>query len=133
MSEFLIEKCLETVPNRFELSILAMNRAKELLHGAKSKVETTKYTKKAVNKAIKEIENNEVDLEELKEKIKRNLLVNNLFLKDNKNFEDAGNTGLDLKTEDDFDDDMDDDLGDDFSDDLDEDINDSDVEIDDLD
>ncbi len=137
MSEISIETCLDLVPNRFNLSILVMNRAKEILYGAKSKVETTKYTKKAVNKAIKEIENNEIDLFELREKIKHNLLVNNLFLKDNKNLEDINsNEELDLKNNDDFEDDIDDldeDLDDDFEDDDENDIDDTDIDVDDLD
>lgn len=136
MSEISIETCLDLVPNRFNLSILVMNRAKEILHGAKSKVETTKYTKKAVNKAIKEIENNEIDLVELKEKIKHNLLVNNLFLKDNKNFGDINNNEeIDSKNNDDFEDymdDIDEDLDDDFEDDIGNDIDGNDIDGDDL-
>ncbi len=134
MSEISIETCLDLVPNRFNLSILVMNRAKEILHGAKSKIETTKYTKKAVNKAIKEIENNEIDLVELREKIKHSLLVNNLFLKDNKNFEDNNIEDIPSKNDDYFEDDLDDldDLDDDFEEDIDSDVGDIDLDGDDL-
>lgn len=117
MSEASLEKCLDTVPNRFELAILVMNRAKEILYGAKSKIETSKYTKKSVKKAMKEIEEKDIDLDELEAKIKKNLLVNNLFLKDSKIVDESIEIeDMDAKSEDD-------DFGDEF-DDLDEDIED---------
>lgn len=117
MSEASLEKCLDIVPNRFELAILVMNRAKEILYGAKSKIETSKYTKKSVKKAMKEIEEKDIDLDELEVKIKKNLLVNNLFLKDNKIIDESIEVeDMDTKSEDD-------DFGDEF-DDLDEDIED---------
>ena len=109
MSEVSLEKCLEVVPNRFELAVLIMNRAREILCGSKSKIETTKYTKKSVKKAMKEIEENDFELDELKSKIRKNLLVNRLFLKDNKIVDENAEM-------DDADSKLDDDLGEDFDD-----------------
>ena len=89
MDKVLIEKCLDNTPNKFELSILVMNRAKEILAGSKTNVETTKYTKKSINKALKEIQNEDLDIESLKERIKANSLNNNLFLKEKNKYEDT--------------------------------------------
>lgn len=110
-----IEKCLNVVPNKFELTVLAMNRARDLLMGAVSEIETGKYTKKQVNKALKEIELQQIDLNALREKIKKNILNNNLFLKDVKQDEEDSNVDdgddlnddLDLKDDDLTDDDDD--------------------------
>lgn len=119
MNKVLIEKCLNNVPNKFELSVLAMNRAKEILLGAKTNVETTRFTKKSVNKALKEVEEGYLDIPSLKEKIKKSLLVNDLFLKEsNKYEEDAAMDDLDAdidagEADDDLDDDLEDDLEDD--------------------
>jgi DNA-directed RNA polymerase subunit omega len=77
-----IEDCLGVIPNKFELTVLAMNRAKELLLGAQSEVGDGKFTKKQVNKALKEIGSNMIDLGDLKEKIKEYLRNNDLFSKD---------------------------------------------------
>ena len=89
MDKVLIEKCLDNTPNKFELSILVMNRAKEILSGSKTNIETTKYTKKSINKALKEIQNEDLDIELLKERIKANSLTNNLFLKEKDKYEDV--------------------------------------------
>lgn len=89
MDKVLIEKCLDNTPNKFELSILVMNRAKEILSGSKTNIETTKYTKKSINKALKEIQNEDLDIESLKERIKANSLTNNLFLKEKDKYEDV--------------------------------------------
>ena len=128
MSEVSIEKCLEKIPNKFELSILAMNRAKEILLTKKSEVEETKYTKKSVTKAIKEIEEDKIDINKLKEKIKSYLLTNtnNLFSKDSDNLK-QDNEELD-SDDINIDDDIDEDISDDEeSDDMDfEDIDDID-------
>jgi DNA-directed RNA polymerase subunit omega len=77
-----IEECLGVIPNKFELAVLTMNRAKELLLGATSEVEEGKFTKKQVNKALREIGGGMVDIGALKEKIKEFLTNNELFSKD---------------------------------------------------
>ena len=76
-----IEECLKRIPNKFELSVIAMNRARSILLGSKSSVDNTKYAKKSVNQSLIEIENQELDLDSFKKEIRQNLLVNNLFLK----------------------------------------------------
>ena len=104
MGKVLIEKCLNNVPNKFELSILAMNRAKE-------------------------IEEGKLDIPAMEEKIKKNLLINNLFLKESSKYEeDSGNDTTsdtdiandDISDFDDVEDDLDDDLEDDLEDDFEE-------------
>ena len=40
MARITVEDCLEQVPNRFELVLLAARRAKQLLKGARPLVET---------------------------------------------------------------------------------------------
>lgn len=139
MKQISIESCLEQVPNKFELAILTMNRAKEILYGSKSKIENTKFAKKSVNKTLKEIENNELNLDDLKIKIKKNLLINNLFLKDTKNIEDNDeNLDEDLDFKIDDEESLDDEDDDDFDnidinaadiDSNEDDINEDDVEI----
>ena len=76
-----IEECLKRIPNKFELSVIAMNRARSILLGSKSSFDNTKYAKKSVNQSLIEIENHELDLDSFKKEIRQNLLVNNLFLK----------------------------------------------------
>jgi DNA-directed RNA polymerase subunit omega len=41
MARITVEDCLERVPNRFELVLLAARRAKQLLKGARPLVEST--------------------------------------------------------------------------------------------
>lgn len=79
-----IEKCLDVIPNKFRLAVLAMNRARDILMGAKTNVETSKYTQRAVNKALREIEIglfDKVAIAELEKNIGKNLISNNLFPK----------------------------------------------------
>ena len=90
-----------------------MNRAKEILAGSKTNIETTKYTKKCINKALKEIETNDIDIEELKERIKNSALNDNLFLKEKNKYEDNENYNNDS---DDLDENLDDDIEDDLDD-----------------
>lgn len=105
MEKVLIEKCLNNIPNKFELSILVMNRAKEILSGSRTDIETTRYTKKSVNKALKEIENNELDIDSLKERIRNNSFNSDLFLKESNkiddSYEDSDNYDLDDNLDDD--------------------------------
>lgn len=128
MTAVSIEKCLVNVPNKFELTVLAMNRAKEiLLNENATDVETTKFTKKCVNKSLKEIEENKVNIDVLKDKIKADLTINNMFLKDNKN--DVNITD----SEDDYDSvKMDDDI-DEIDEDTSDDIGVDDIDIEDVD
>jgi DNA-directed RNA polymerase subunit omega len=77
-----IEECLRIIPNKFELTVLTMNRAKELLLGAISEAGDGKFTKKQVNKALREIEGKMINLDVLREKIKEYLMNNELFSKD---------------------------------------------------
>ena len=76
-----IEECLKRIPNKFELSVIVMNRARSILLGSKSSFDNTKYAKKSVNQSLIEIENQELDLDSFKKELRQNLLVNNLFLK----------------------------------------------------
>jgi DNA-directed RNA polymerase omega subunit len=76
-----VEKCLEKIPNKFRLAVFTMGRARDLLLGAKTTIENTKYTKRSINKTLQEIEDNKLNLVELENKIKNDLLTNNLFLK----------------------------------------------------
>ena len=108
MENVSIEKCLEKIPNKFELSIVAMNRARNILLGAKTDIKDNKYAKKSVNKSLVEIENQKLDLESFRNDIKQNLLINNLFIKNiNDNYEtdkDDHNDSSDLSiTEEDID------------------------------
>ena len=82
MEKVSIEKCLEEIPNKFKLAVIAMNRARTILLGSKTSVTDTKYAKKSVNKSLIEIENEKIDLDSFEKEVKQNLLVNNLFLKD---------------------------------------------------
>lgn len=108
MENVSIEKCLEKIPNKFELSVVAMNRARNILLGAKTDIKDNKYAKKSVNKSLIEIENQKLDLESFRNDIKQNLLINNLFIKNiNDNYEtdkDDHNDSSDLSiTEEDID------------------------------
>ena len=80
MKDIYIEKCLEVVPNKFDLSLLAMNRAKSLMFGAKPTIDTTKYDKNSYV-ALVEIQEERVDLEELKEKVKESIKNRDIFVK----------------------------------------------------
>ena len=52
MARVTVEDCLERVPSRFELVLLAARRAKQLLKGARPLVETTN---KEVVSALREV------------------------------------------------------------------------------
>lgn len=59
MARITVEDCLEKVPNRFELSLLAARRAKMLIKGARPLVESTN---KEVVTALREIAAGRVSL-----------------------------------------------------------------------
>ncbi|GIW41314.1 MAG: DNA-directed RNA polymerase subunit omega [Candidatus Binatia bacterium] len=59
MARITVEDCLERVPNRFELALLAAKRAKQLLKGARPLVETDN---KEIVAALREIAAGKVEL-----------------------------------------------------------------------
>ena len=61
MARITVEDCLERIPNRFQLAIAAVKRAKMLLRGARPLVETDN---KEVVTALREIAAGEVKLAE---------------------------------------------------------------------
>jgi len=63
MARITIEDCLDKVPSRFTLALLAANRAKELLKGARSFVSSDN---KAIVTALREIAAGKVKPEEVK-------------------------------------------------------------------
>lgn len=88
MKPISVEKCLDVIPNKFYLSLLAMNRAKKLMLGAKSSDEYQSIEKNSYI-ALKEIENGQVDLVQLKTSLINDLNSDNLF---KKNIEMQSNT-----------------------------------------
>lgn len=111
MKQVSIEGCLENVPNKFDLSLLAMARAKNLMLGAEPTISSSNFTKNS-NIALKEIEENKLDLNELKDVLKESLIKSDYFVKN-----------MDKKEEDESQDDQD-------GTDLDDDIDDIDGDID---
>ena len=59
MARITVEDCLERVPNRFELVLLAARRAKQLLKGARPLVESDN---KEIVTALREIAEDKVRL-----------------------------------------------------------------------
>lgn len=102
-----VERCLDIIPNKFKLAIITMNRARSILLGNHTDIENTKYTKKSINKTLREIEDNKLDLDLIEKEIRKNLLINNLFSKsfrlssDDENIESENNVvDFNLKDED---------------------------------
>ena len=60
MARITVEDCLEHVPNRFELVLLAARRAKQLLKGARPLVESDN---KEIVTALREVADERVRLE----------------------------------------------------------------------
>ncbi len=60
MARITVEDCLERVPNRFELVLLAARRAKQLLKGARPLVDSDN---KEIVSALREIAANKVRLQ----------------------------------------------------------------------
>jgi DNA-directed RNA polymerase subunit omega len=54
MARITVEDCLEVVPNRFSLVLVAAERAKQLLKGAQTRIETEDDNKEVVT-ALREI------------------------------------------------------------------------------
>lgn len=88
MKPISVEKCLDVIPNKFYLSLLAMNRAKKIMLGAKSSDEYQSIEKNSYI-ALKEIENGQVDVVQLKASLINDLTSDNLF---KKNIEMQSNT-----------------------------------------
>jgi DNA-directed RNA polymerase subunit omega len=59
MARITVEDCLEQVPNRFELVLLASRRAKQLLKGARPLVESDN---KEVVTALREVAGGKVEM-----------------------------------------------------------------------
>lgn len=131
MKTISVENCLDVIPNKFKLSLIAMDRAKRLMLGAKSDAEYQNIEKNSYV-ALKEIEDGKIDIDEAIENTKQDLLTDNLFKKkvsDNQSKEDEGNFEDDYEEDDenanfddiDFNEDEDDDfeIGDDDIDDSD--------------
>lgn len=76
-----IEKCLEAVPNKFELALLASNRAKAILAGSPIAMEEKSKDDKPAFISLKEIEENKLDLQKTKVDLKEDILKDNLFIK----------------------------------------------------
>ena len=92
-----VEKCLNIVPNKFELALIAANRAKSILSGSQSELGDEVKDDKAAYISLREIESNKLDLPKAKKDLKEEILKDNLFLK-NTNKKDF------LKSDDSFDD-----------------------------
>ena len=60
MARITVEDCLERVPNRFELVLLAARRAKQLLKGARPLVESDN---KEIVTALREVADTKVRLQ----------------------------------------------------------------------
>ena len=63
MARVTVEDCVLKVPNRFELVLLAAQRAKDIGSGAQMKVEEDRDKKTVI--ALREIEEDKLDLSEL--------------------------------------------------------------------
>lgn len=72
MARVTVEDCLRIIPNRFELSLIAGNRAKAILAGAPVLIDLKKKEKPVVI-ALREIAANKLDLDEIRENIKRDI------------------------------------------------------------
>ena len=62
MARITVEDCLQAVPNRFLLAMVAAKRAKQLYKGAQPLIENKSHNRKIVL-ALREIAANKVDFE----------------------------------------------------------------------
>ena len=85
MARVTVEECRKYIPNRFELSLIAGYRAKDLMAGAEEIMENEKKEKFPVI-ALREIEDNLLDLDVIRTNIKKDvrnqLIENNISNKD---------------------------------------------------
>ena len=70
MARITVEDCIEAVPSRFELVLVASERARELNAGARSTVDVE--NEKTTVVALREIGAHNLDLDLLREKLVRN-------------------------------------------------------------
>lgn len=82
MAAITVEDCLKIVPNRFELSLLASYRAKQLMNGSPMLFVSDRVEKNTVV-ALREIAADLLDIETLEQEIKNNIKNQALF----KNFD----------------------------------------------
>ena len=92
MAAVTVEDCLKIVPNRFELSLIASYRAKQLMNGSPKLYVSDKVEKNTVI-ALREIAANLLDIQQIKEELKNNIKNQTLF----KNFDE--NSTYDSKRE----------------------------------
>lgn len=84
MAAVTVEDCLKIVPNRFELSLIASYRAKQLMNGAPKLYASEKVEKNTVV-ALREIAAGLLDIQKIRDEIKDNIKNQELF----KNFDDS--------------------------------------------
>lgn len=72
MARVTVEDCVEVIPNRFELSLIAGNRAKALMEGAPQIIESKKKEKETVV-ALREIGDNLLDVNTVRENMKKEI------------------------------------------------------------
>ncbi len=70
MARITVEDCVTVVPNRFELCLVASNRAKSILSGSST---TLDVKEKPAVIALREIADNLVDVESIKKNIVRSI------------------------------------------------------------
>ena len=63
MARITVEDCLEQVPNRFSLVLVAAERTKQLLHGSEPRIELDDENKEVVT-ALREIAAGEFDIDD---------------------------------------------------------------------
>lgn len=84
MAAVTVEDCLKLIPNRFELSLIASYRAKQLMNGSPKLYVSDKVEKSTVV-ALREIAANLLDINEIKKEL-QNLAKNQALFK---NFDDT--------------------------------------------
>jgi DNA-directed RNA polymerase subunit omega len=72
MARVTVEDCLKVIPNRFELALIAVQRAKVLLNGSQPLYDTDKNEKSTIV-ALREIGDELLDVEQVKESIKEDI------------------------------------------------------------
>lgn len=84
MAAVTVQDCLKVIPNRFELTLIASLRAKQLMNGSSPLYVSEKVEKNTIV-ALREIAANLLDVEKIKEEIKSNIKTQALF----KNFDES--------------------------------------------
>jgi len=80
MARVTVEDCLEVVPNRFELVMLAAKRARDLYDGAEARVSVNKDKKTVI--ALREIATGRVDVEDIHKSIIDSLTLTSVKVDD---------------------------------------------------